>query len=116
MNLVLLRGTLSSAPKIRELPSGDELGQFEVTTQPGDTDPDATRHTVPVVLFNPAAALTALEAGEPVVVTGVVRRRFYRQGAVTRSATEVVAERLVPARQQRRAGQAVSRALEAVSR
>jgi single-strand DNA-binding protein len=109
MNLVLLRGTLSSAPKIRQLPSGDELGQFEVTTGADDG-----KATIPVVLFNPATALATLEAGDEVVVTGTVRRRFFRQGAITRSSTEVVADRLVPGRQLRRADQAVSRALAAL--
>ena len=34
MNVVILRGRLSSAPSSRTLPSGDNLVTFEVTTRP----------------------------------------------------------------------------------
>jgi len=112
MNIVLLRGKLSSPPRIRELPSGDDLGQFEVTTD----GVESASLTVPVVVLNPSPSVAALAPDTEIVATGVVRRRFYRQGGITRSATEVVADRLVPARQARRAGQALDRALAAVSR
>jgi single-strand DNA-binding protein len=49
--------------------------------------------------------------GQELLVTGRVRRRFFRAGGVTQSRTEVVADRVVPTR--RRA--AVRRAVEAAA-
>ncbi|WP_394930575.1 hypothetical protein, partial [uncultured Ilumatobacter sp.] len=54
---------------------------------------------VPVAWRNPsAAAVGALVAGEEVVVTGRVQRRFFRSGGLTQTRTELVAERCLPAR------------------
>ena len=43
-------------------------------------------------------ANAALVAGEEVVVTGLVQRRFFRSGGVTQTRTELVAERCLRAR------------------
>ena len=85
-NLVMLHGTLSSDPRSRTLPSGDELIAYEVTTDIGDE-----RLSVPVVWFSPRRT-PALAAGHDVVALGAVRRRFYRAGGASASRTEVVAE------------------------
>ena len=96
MNITVLWGTLSSDPLTRELPSGDSLVSYEVTTPALD---GGRADTVPVVWFDPPARLPALGEGDDVVVRGRVRRRFFRSsGGSTVSRTEVVADAVVPAR------------------
>jgi single-strand DNA-binding protein len=106
-NLVVLRGTLAAAPRLRELPSGSTLGQFDVTTRD-----DAGTQSVPVAWFDPPATVGQLEPGEDLVIVGSVRRRFFRAGGVTQSRTEVVAEKVVASRR----GRDVKRAVEAACR
>lgn len=110
MNIVVLAGELSSAPQVRELPSGDSLVTYEVTTR----NIDNKAESVPVVWFQAPASAADLDPHEPVVVTGRVRRRFFRSGGATVSRTEVVADAVVPARHRKRAGRALSRALQPV--
>lgn len=98
MNVVVLIGTLSRDPQEVSLPSGDRLVQFEVTTRSGERPADSA----PVVWFDPPAAALALGAGDDVVVRGRVRRRFFRAGGFTQSRTEVVADKVIPARQAKR--------------
>jgi single-strand DNA-binding protein len=98
VNVVVLRGTLSRKPAVRDLPSGDRLGSFEVTVR-------ATSHpaeSVPVVWFGVPGRALRLDAGTEVMVLGRVRRRFFRTGATTASRTEVLAEDVRPISQQRR--------------
>jgi len=54
-------------------------------------------------------------AGDEVVVTGRVRRRFYRAGGATQSRTEVVAHAVVRAGDGRRVRRLVDQALAAAS-
>ena len=106
MNVVVLHGTLSRPAERRVLPSGDELVAYEVTTRDGEGKAD----TVPVVWL--AAPVEAeWEAGETVVVAGRVRRRYYRAGGATQSRTEVVADRIVPATQRKRAERLLEQAV-----
>jgi single-strand DNA-binding protein len=93
MNVVVLRGALSSAPIARELPSGSVLYSLEVTTRTGD----GSAMSVPVVCVDPRRPLRH-QPGDEVAVVGVVRRRFYRSGAGVQSRTEVLAERVVAVR------------------
>ncbi|NLD77781.1 MAG: single-stranded DNA-binding protein [Acidimicrobiales bacterium] len=111
MNVVILRGTLSSDPVERVLPSGTSLVQYEVTTRVAE-GPAAS---VPVAWFDPPAAASSFAAGVEVVVTGQVRRRFFRAGGSTASRTEVVAHSVVPAGQKKKAGRAVAAALAGVA-
>lgn len=106
MNIVVLEGTLSSPPAARTLPSGDVLVTYEVTTRSAD-GPAAS---VPVVWFDPPARATELETGAAVVVTGIIRRRFYRTPAGTRSSTEVVADVVHPRSHRARATRALDAA------
>ncbi len=99
MNVVVLRGTLSRQPEERSLPSGDRLVGFEVTVPALD---GGRSESVPVVWHDPPAEALALAKGDEVAVLGRVRRRFFRAGGSTQSRTEVVAERVVPADNQRR--------------
>jgi single-strand DNA-binding protein len=109
MNVVVLHGTLSRPAERRVLPSGDELVAYEVTTR----DSEGKADTVPVVW--PGAPKSAeWPSGDAVVVAGRVRRRYYRAGGVTQSRTEVVADRVVPAGQRKRAERLLSAALTPV--
>jgi single-strand DNA-binding protein len=101
MNIAVLRGTLSSDPVERTLPSGSRLVNYEVTTP----DPaGGAADTAPVAWFDPPARLPAVGQGDDVVVLGRVRRRFFRTaGGSTASRTEVVADRVVSARPAARA-------------
>jgi single-strand DNA-binding protein len=112
MNSVVLTGTLSRPPEIRVLPSGACVASLELTTRNGD-DP---AFTVPVAVHDPSPSVQAFHAGAELVVTGQVRRRFFRSGGVTQSRTEVVAHKVVPAHHHRRVSAAVERALEGIAR
>ena len=85
LDLAVLVGTLSSDPVHQELPSGSRLVRYEVTVR--DRTPV---DTVPVSWLDPSRP-PKLAVGDRVVVVGRVRRRFFRAGGATRSATEVVA-------------------------
>lgn len=104
-NLVVLRGTLVADPRLRELPSGRVLSQFDVTTRD-----DAGTQSVPVAWFEPPKSGVPAVAGDDVVVIGSVQRRFFRVGGATQSRTEVIAEQVIPARR----GRQVDRSLGAV--
>jgi single-strand DNA-binding protein len=110
MNVVVLRGVLSSAPVIRELPSGSIVHTLELTTR----DEEGRSASVPVAWFDPPGAPT-LDTGAEVVVTGSVRRRFFRAGGTTQSRTEVVASAVVPASRRRQVERAVARVAARVS-
>ena len=106
-NVVVLRGALAANPRTRELPSGSVLTQLDLTTRDG-----GGTQSVPVAWFDPPATAAGRVAGDELVVIGSVRRRFFRAGGATQSRTEVVAEKVLPARRAR----AVERALDAVCR
>ncbi|CAB4694455.1 unannotated protein [freshwater metagenome] len=85
MNIVVLQGVLSRTPDRRELASGSVLLQFDLTT------PTSTgAASVPVAWFDPPPS-AQFDVGDEVVVTGEVRRRFFRSGGATQTRTEVVA-------------------------
>lgn len=110
MNVVILKGTLSCPPVPRDLPSGDHLVAYEVTTRPDD----GPALSVPVTWLDPPNSAAGLTEGTPVVVTGRVRRRFFRAGGSTASRTEVVATAVVPAGRRARVDRAVAAALAQV--
>lgn len=111
MNVVVLQGSLSSAPVERELPSGDRLISYEVTTR-GDA---ASAESVPVVWFDAPARTAAITEGAEVVVTGRVRRRFFRANGSTGSRTEVVATEVMAVSQKRRVEKALDAAVAALT-
>ena len=84
-NVAVVIGTLSSEPRITDLPSGDTIVNYEISTE----TPEGTL-SVPVQMAV-VGRLPALKAADPVVAIGPVRRRFYRAGGATMSRTEVVA-------------------------
>lgn len=88
-NVVVLTGVLSGEPRDRSLPSGDRLVEFDVTTRGA-----AGVYNAPVAWFGPTELADRLVAASPVVVVGLVRRRFFRAGGITQSRTEVLALRV----------------------
>jgi len=101
-NLAVLRGTVTSDPRVRDLPSGSVVVNLEVTTRG-----DAVTASVPVVVHDRPVDVAA---GDEVVVVGHVQRRFFRAGGVTQSRTEVVATHVVPARRTRTVARAIAAA------
>jgi single-strand DNA-binding protein len=100
-NLVVLRGGVTNAPSLRELPSGSVVAQFDVVTAV-PTDGRVATASVPVAWTDPSPAdLARLGAGVDIVVVGTVRRRFFRVAGATQSRTEVVADAVIPARRRK---------------
>jgi single-strand DNA-binding protein len=106
LNVVVLHGRLTRPTELRLLPSGDRLAALELSVARSE----GKAESVPVVWPEPPAAVADLEVDHLVVVVGRVRRRFFRAGGQTQSRTEVVADRVVPARHARRARTAVAEA------
>lgn len=111
-NLAVVRGIVSSEPRRRSLPSGDELVSIEVTTRPQPARGDAVAVSVPVVWFSPTRRVPS--AGDEVVVIGHVARRFFRVAGTGASRTEVVADRVLPARRSGEVARALARAASAL--
>ena len=104
MNIVVLQGVVNRPAEVRELADGTTLVLLDVATE----TPNG-RLVVPVAWSAPDRALP--KDGIEVVVTGQVRRRFFRAGGTTQSRTEVVADAVVPMRSRSRARRAVDEAL-----
>jgi single-strand DNA-binding protein len=106
----VVRGTVSSAPEVRVLPSDTVLVQLQVTTR-------LVQETLsmPVSCWNPAAWVETLEPGEEIVVVGRVRRRFFRAGGATASRVELEAEVVARAGDRRRVAAAARRASTALA-
>ncbi|MDQ3311270.1 MAG: hypothetical protein M3517_04080 [Actinomycetota bacterium] len=107
-NLVIVRGIVRSEATMRELASGDTVCQFDVRVEPAD---GGGRADVPVSWFG---APTAPTVGEPVVVVGEVRRRFYRAGGATRSTTDVLARHVVAQRRRARVARVVDDVIDQI--
>jgi single-strand DNA-binding protein len=111
VNIAVVRGTCSSAPDVRVLPSGSTLALLQVTTR---TD-DGETTSVPVALWDPPAGVVQLDAGDEVVAVGRVRRRFFQAGGATASRVELEAATVTPARDRRRVQAALRRAAGAIA-
>ena len=110
-NLTILVGVLSRDAELRTLPSGDQLVALELTVRPDD----GPAESVPVAWASPTAAASGWSTGQELVVTGRVRRRYFRAGGSTQSRTEVVASRVVPTRRKAAAIKALEAALGLVT-
>jgi single-strand DNA-binding protein len=110
LNLAIVRGTVSSPPDARVLPSDTRLVQLQVTTRLTDET-----LSMPVSCWNPAAWVEALEPGDEIVVIGRVRRRFFRAGGATASRVELEAEVVARAGDRRRVQAVVRRATSALA-
>ena len=108
LNVAAVRGTVSSEPRQRELPSGSVVTNVEVTTRVDDGT-----HSVPVVVLDTPVTVAA---GDEVVAVGRIVRRFFRAGGVTRSRTELVATTLVRAGNARSSARALRRAVTELTR
>jgi single-strand DNA-binding protein len=105
MNIVILSGLLSSAPRRTELPSGTVRWNLEVSC------PDPTGRLLGVPVSWEGHVSDAWATGTPVVVAGTVRRRFFRTSVGTQSRTEVVAASVVEITRRRNESSAVIRAV-----
>ena len=105
-NVVVLIGRLARPATLRQLPSGSMLVEYQLTVP----RPGARADSVPVVWEDPPTSAADHDTDDEVVVVGRVRRRFFRVGARTESRTEVVAEKVVPAKQAKRVQSALAAA------
>jgi single-strand DNA-binding protein len=111
VNVVVVQGVLSSAPRVRELPSGDRIAAFEVTVR----EPGWPTETVPVTWLLVPDAPLRWPAGTEVVVCGRVRRRFFGGACGRASRTEIVALDMREATQARRVLGLIDEAVAALS-
>ncbi len=105
MNIVILSGRLSSDPRRAELPSGTVRWNLEVSC------PDSAGRLVGVPVMWEGEVPDTWAADTAIVVTGSVRRRFFRSGGATQSRTEVVAIGVVEVTRRRSEQAALTRAL-----
>ncbi len=105
-NVVVLIGRLARPARLRRLPSGDALVEYQLTV----ARPGQRAETVPVVWEDPPPSAADHDTDAEVAVVGRVRRRFFRAGGRTDSRTEVVAECVVARRQAKRVRAALSAA------
>ena len=89
LNVAAIWGTLSSDPVERVLPSEDRLISYEVTCKIAGRPTETVNA---VWLGATSRQPPTLAAGDEVVITGRVRRRFFRAAGATASRTEVVAQ------------------------
>jgi single-strand DNA-binding protein len=105
VNLAVVRGTVSSPPDVRVLPSDTVLAQLQLTTRL-----ESETLSLPVAVWNPAHWVEALEPGAEVVVVGRVRRRFFKAAGAAASRVEVEADVVARAGDRRRVEAALRRA------
>ncbi len=106
MNIVLLRGTLSSDPVTRVLPSEQRVCSLEVTTRPVS----GPASSAPVAWMDPPDCVGFVK-GDEVVVTGVVHRRFFRTPTGMQSRTEVVAAQVLKGTDKRKVAAAIKKVM-----
>jgi single-strand DNA-binding protein len=109
-NVAVLRGQLSSPPRVRQLASGDQLVSLELTARVDGAPADS----VPVAWFGAPDPLPGWVTGQELVVVGRVRRRFFRAGGATASRTEVVAGTVLAGNRKAAVAKAVAGALALV--
>jgi single-stranded DNA-binding protein len=113
LNLSVVCGPCSAPPEIRVLESGTRLATLAIRC-PAGREPDARATSVPVTVWDPPAWLETLETGDPVVVVGRLRRRFYQRPGGVGSRVDVECESIGRARDRRRVDSAVRKALAAL--
>jgi single-stranded DNA-binding protein len=110
VNLSVLCGPCSTAPEVRVLDSGTRVASLAVRCPTGDER--AT--SVPVTVWDPPAWVEALVPGDPVVVVGRLRRRFYQRPGGVNARVDVEADLIGRARDRRRRDAAHRRARAAL--
>lgn len=104
LNEVRIRGRVSGAPRHRTLPSGDEIASIRVVvpragrgrSPAGSPGARVTVDTIDCVAWSrrPQNAMAGLSSDDHVLVTGALRRRFWRAGASVASTFEIEVTRL----------------------
>ncbi len=98
LNLAAFRGAVIIDSFVRTWTAGTDVAPFYVSTSI-ESKGRTVNASVPVALHQPSSAVLAtLVSGADVAVVGRVERRFFRSGGITQSRTELIAERVVPAR------------------
>ena len=93
-NEVHLAGEIATAPEERTLSDGRGAVTFRIEVR-AETADGATRDSLDITLTGSRARKAALawEVGDVVEVEGVVRRKFYKVGAMSKPFTVIEAER-----------------------
>lgn len=123
LNLAVLWGRCSAGVEVRTLESGRRVASFSVRTPAGAPPRRRSAGTtaatsVPVTVWEPPAWLEAVEADDPLVVVGTVRRRFFATRAGGRGAkaeVEAVSVARASRAQLDRAWQRAAGALDALA-
>jgi single-stranded DNA-binding protein len=106
VNLCVMCGPCSAAPEVRLLESGTRLATLAIRCPGGD----GRATSVPVTVWDPAPWVETLEPGDPVIVVGRLRRRFFQRAGGVGSRVDVEAESIGRARERRRVDAALRRA------
>lgn len=107
MNVVVLRGQVAATPQWFDTRDGVRIAGFELVVDSG-----FGRERVPVSYADPPTWVADLNAEDPLVVRGRVRKRFVRSGASVRPFTDVVVEQAVRGKRRRQVDELVARAVE----
>jgi len=103
LNEVRIQGRVSGEPRHRRLPSGDEVVSIRVVVprQHSARRTPASSRTVSVDTIEcvawsrrPQAVMSGLAPDDQVLVTGALRRRFWRAGGTVASLMEVEVARV----------------------
>src|SRR6478609_8016506 len=95
LNEVQLRGRLAASPVLRELPSGDSVWNLRVVVDrpapPGAEKPRQRVDSLECAVWSGRLKqqVKSWSEGDLVLVTGALRRRFFRAGGATASRVEV---------------------------
>ncbi len=109
-NVMLAAGVINGL-EVRDLASGSQLVTFSLRA-PG---PESGATSLPIAYFDPPVWVYDLVDDTPVVVSGGVRRRFYRTASgVTGSRVEIVVHAMSKARERKRTQALVQRAHAAI--
>jgi single-stranded DNA-binding protein len=119
LNLAVVCGACSSPPEVRVLESGTRVASLSVRA-PASSKSGSSRAassgagdratSVPVTVWDPPAWVEQLDTGDPVVVVGQVRRRFYSRPGGVGSRVDLEATTIARARDRRRVDAALRRA------
>jgi hypothetical protein len=126
LNLAVVCGACSSPPEVRVLASGTRVASLSVRAPASKTASSRAASSgaasgagdratsVPVTVWDPPAWVEQLDTGDPVVVVGQVRRRFYSRPGGVGSRVDLEAATIARARDRRRVDAALRRAVSSL--